>query len=182
MKFELGGIKGWAPEGHVTVNLVEPTDIVADILDVDSYCEDGSVDLFRLSHTLEHVPSQHYVQFLKDLYRKLRLGGCVEVVQTDVEKLLDLVYQGKISLRAARLAIFCPADRLRENPHHQHFNLWSEDMLWGDFEALGYERVEFFNAGSWSFDQNDEIFPEHTARYHGVRIPNLGVCAYKAVR
>lgn len=174
-EFDLGGVGHGTPK---TVNLVNPCDILCDITRVDEYCEDGTVSLFRLSHTLEHVPSQDYVQFLKDLHRKLKPGGCVEVVQTDVGRVLEMVTWKEIPLRVARLPIFTPADRLRQNPHHLHFNMWDEEMLCEDFEALGY-RTEGFDAGSWSFDLIDELFPQESQRYRGVQIPNLGVRAYK---
>lgn len=175
-KFNLGGV-GTEP-GQTTVNLVEPCDVLCDIQDVDSYCKDGSVEWFGLVHTLEHIPSQDYVQFLRDLHRKLAPGGHVEVVHTDVGKLLEMVSAGELPLRVARMPIFTPADRLRVNIYHQHFNMWSAQMLVEDFEKVGY-RAETFNAGWWSFDQVDELFPEESQRYFGVSIPNLGVRAYK---
>jgi hypothetical protein len=177
LQFELGGVKGWAPEGRNTVNIVPPADIIADIRDLDSFCDDGVVSVFGLNHVLEHIPSQHYVEFLKGLHRKLHPGGHVEVIQTDAGKLLELVAAG-LPLRVARLPLFTPPDRLRENPHHQHFNMWSELLLCSDFEALGY-RVETFDAGTWEFNQNDELYPELTQEFHGHPIPNLGVRAYR---
>jgi Methyltransferase domain len=178
MKVELGGITGHCPPGRVTVNLIQPCDICCDIRDVDGYCRDGEVSVFGLSHTLEHIPTHDYLQFLRDLHRKLEPGGHLEIVQTDAGRLLDMVVHGVLSLRAGRLPIFTPADRLRDNPHHQHFNMWSEDLLCEDLQALGY-RVESFDAGTWSFDQNDELFPDETQRYHGVPIPNLGIRAFR---
>jgi hypothetical protein len=175
-EFDLGGIGCGGP--RTTVNLVPPADILCDITDVDSYCEDGTVASFLLSHTLEHIPSQNYVQFLKDLHRKLRPGGFVQIVQTDVGRLLGMVNGGQISLRAARLPIFTPADKLRENPHHQHYNFWSAAMLCDDLRVLGY-RTETTRMTGWTFDQNDELFPEETRKYHGIEIPNLGVRGYK---
>jgi methyltransferase family protein len=174
LEFELGGIKGWAPEGRNTVNVVQPTDIEADIRNLDSFCDDGVVSVFGLNHVLEHIPSQHYVQFLKDMHRKLHPGGYVEVIQTDAGRLLAT----GLPLRVLRLPLFSPPDRLRENPHHQHFNMWDVDMLRADFEALGY-RTEEFDAGSWPFNQNDELFSVFTEKYHGWEIPNLGVRAYR---
>jgi predicted SAM-dependent methyltransferase len=180
LEFELGGVKGWAPEGRTTVNIVPPADIVCDIRLLDDYCSDNTVTLFGLNHTLEHIPSQDYVQFLKDMHRKLTPGGCVEVIQTDAGALIRRAVKEVWPLRVLRLPLFSPADRLRENPYHQHFNMWSAELLVDDFELLGY-RAEEFDAGYWEFNQRDELKPHITDLFYGVHIPNLGVRAYKEV-
>jgi hypothetical protein len=179
LAYDLGGVADPNRDDVITVNLVQPCDIQHDIIDVDAYCEDDSVSWFILHHTLEHIPSQYYVKFLCDLYRKLLPGGCVEVKQTDIGKLLKMVAAGDISLRSARMPIFSPPDRLRENPFHLHYSLWSEDMMRQDFVKLGYDPVQTYDAGSWAFDQRDELFPGDSELDQGVAIPNLGIRAYK---
>ena len=58
IKFNLGGI-GKGSE-YKTVNLAEICDIEANIMNLDSFCDDGTVDEFFLSHTLEHIPVTEY--------------------------------------------------------------------------------------------------------------------------
>lgn len=184
--YDLGGVKGVVRHpGALTVNVVDPCDRKRDIKKFDEYCVDNSVDAFLLYHTLEHIPTLDYKQFLADMYRKLKPGGTayVEVVQTDAGKLLQIVSGGggfgdKISLRAARCCLFTPAHRLRENPFHFHWNMWDAQMMCVDFTMAGYEAHEF-DAGSWTFDLSDDVYWQNTQNYHGVQIPNLGVRAYK---
>ena len=58
IRFNLGGI-GKGSE-YKTVNLAEVCDIEANIMDLDSFCSDGTVDEFFLSHTLEHISLLQY--------------------------------------------------------------------------------------------------------------------------
>jgi hypothetical protein len=182
--YDLGGTTGVIRhEAATTVNLVEPCDIKHDITYLDGFVEDNTADAFLLYHTLEHVPTLDYKQFLADLYRKLKPGGYVEIVQTDAGKLLQMVSGGggfgdKISLRAARCCLFTPAHRLRENPFHFHWNMWDAQMMCVDFALAGFHPVEF-DAGTWTFDLSDDVYWQNTQNYHGVQIPNLGVRAHK---
>jgi hypothetical protein len=177
LRFDLGGIKKggeWR-----TVNIHEDADIVADFTGLDAFCEDNSVDEFYLSHALEHVPSPKYATFLRDMLRKLKPGGVVRVVQSDIHATLRLLAAGALSFRAARTIIFPPADRLRQNPFHQHFNMWGPSELAEDFRRCGYQPVQSFQAGSWHMDMSDELVPEALEKVRGIRIPNLGIAAFK---
>ena len=153
MRYDLGGVGGGG--SHVTVNLHDQADINADFLELDTFCEDGSVGEFYLSHSLEHVPSQRYRQFLKDMLRKLKPGGVLRVVQTDVKQSLELYQCGELSFLAVRTVIFPPADRLRRNPYNQHFNMWGAGILAADFLAAGFATAEIFDAGAWQLDTTD---------------------------
>jgi Glycosyltransferase sugar-binding region containing DXD motif len=175
LKFDLGGL-GRGGDRR-TVNIHEDADVQHDFLDFDAYCDDGTVEEFYLSHALEHIPSPRYRQFLLDMKRKLRPGGTVRVVQSDIKRCLELYHQGALSFLALRTVIFPPADRLRQNPYHQHFNMWGAEELAGDFRAAGYVSAELFDAGSWPMDMTDELHPGAVEQYHGVAIPNLGVVA-----
>jgi len=176
LRYDLGGV-GRGTWGRTTVNLAAECDVEHDVLDLDGFiAEDGVVDEFFLSHTLEHVPVTAYADFLRALYRKLRVGGRVIVVQTDVGRAIRLWIDGKLSFRAMRTTVFTPPDRLRENPYHMHHNMWTAETLADDFRAVGFH-AETFDAGDWPYDQLDELRPEETARFHGVAIPNLGVIA-----
>lgn len=176
LRYDLGGV-GHGTWGRTTVNLAAECDVHHDIRDLDGFVpEDGVVDEFFLSHTLEHVGSVDYAAFLRDLHRKLRVGGRVIVVQTDVGEVIRAWIDGRLSFRAMRTTVFTPADRLRENPYHMHHNMWTAETLAEDFRAVGFH-AETFDAGDWPYDQLDELYPEETREYWGVPIPNLGVIA-----
>jgi predicted SAM-dependent methyltransferase len=176
IKFNLGGI-GRGSE-YKTVNLAEVCDIEANIMDLDSFCEDGTVDEFFLSHTLEHISVLQYKSFLLHMLRKLKTGGTIKVVQTDIGKLIKMWVDGKISFRTMRTPIFTPATRCDSNILQQHQSMWSQEELMKDFEAIGMT-AQGFDAGFWQYDVDDDILPEETKKDFGKDIPNLGVIATK---
>jgi hypothetical protein len=115
MKFDLGGTGSGGP--YTTVNLFGDPDILCDILLVDRYVpRDGTADEFRLSHTLEHIPSEQYVEFLLALRWKLRVGGILTIIQTDVGPVLAQYQRGELSFRAMWRVPFLPtAPQMRED-------------------------------------------------------------------
>ena len=176
IKFNLGGIgKG---SDYKTVNLAEVCDIEANIMDLDSFCKDGTVDEFFLSHTLEHISVLQYRSFLEQMLRKLKSGGKIKIVQTDVGRLIKMWVDGKISFRTMRTPIFTPANRCSSNILQQHQGVWSQEELIKDFQAIGMQ-AEGFDAGYWKYDIDDDIIPEETKKDFGKSIPNLGVIATK---
>lgn len=176
IKFNLGGI-GIHTE-YTTVNLAEICDVHANIMDLDSFCEDGTVDEFYLSHTLEHIPVIKYKDFILHMKRKLKKGGRIRVVQTDAGKVIKMWVAGEISFRSMRTPIFTPANRCENNILQQHQSMWSQEELAKDFESLGF-KVETFDAGHWYYDMDDDLLPEETKDDIGKAIPNLGVLAIK---
>jgi predicted SAM-dependent methyltransferase len=176
IKFNLGGI-GRGSE-YKTVNLAETCDIEANIMDLDSFCEDGTVDEFFLSHTLEHISLLQYKSFLLHMIRKLKMGGIIKVIQTDVGRLIEMWTEGEISFRVMRAPIFTPANRCKSNILQQHQSMWSQEELIKDFQSLGMEAIGF-DAGFWQYDVDDDFLPEETKKYFGKNIPNLGVIAKK---
>lgn len=176
--FDLGGV-GAGGGGCTTVNVGAPADISADITDLDTFVpDDRTVRQFHLTHTLEHIPNVKYADFLRGMYRKLTPGGSVHVVQSDAGAAIRQWCQGDLSFRAMRTVLFTPADRIRINPYHAHFNMWSAEELARDFESVGFE-TRIGNAGTWSFDMIDELVPEGCLPYHGTPIRNLHVIATK---
>lgn len=176
IKFNLGGI-GKGSE-YKTVNLAEICDIEANIMDLDSFCNDGTVDEFFLSHTLEHISLLQYKSFLEHMLRKLKPGGKIKIVQTDVGRLIKMWVNGNISFRTMRTPIFSPANRCASNILQQHQSMWSQEELIKDFQAIGMQ-AEGFDAGCWQYDVDDDIIPEETKKDFGKNIPNLGVIATK---
>jgi predicted SAM-dependent methyltransferase len=176
LKFNLGGI-GKGGE-YKTVNLAEVCDIEANIMDLDSFCDDNSVDEFFLSHTLEHIPVTEYKKFLLDLKNKLKKGGQIKIIQTDTGRLIKMWVDGKISFRAMRAPIFTPASRCKSNILQQHQSMWTQEELMKDFQSIGME-AEGFDAGFWQYDIDDDIIPSETEKDFGKDIPNLGVIATK---
>jgi len=178
LRYDLGGYKSSAQE-RITVNLYGNSDIHHDIRELDAFIsEDGVVDEFYLSHTLEHIPIVDYAKFLRDLYRKLRIFGRVIVIQTDVGEVLRAWSSGQLSFRAMRTTLFTPPAPMRANAFNMHHNMWSAEELAKDFRAVGFT-AETFDAGAWAYDQLDELLPEETRPYFGFPIRNLGVLATK---
>lgn len=176
VKFNLGGI-GRDSE-YKTVNLAETCDVKANIMDLDSFCDNNSVDEFFLSHTLEHIPVTEYKKFILHMLRKLKVGGGIRIIQTDVGRLIQMWANGSISFRTMRAPIFTPASRCESNILQQHQSMWSQEELIKDFEAFGM-KAEAFDAGFWSYDIDDDILPEETQNDLGTPMPNLGVIATK---
>jgi len=176
VKFNLGGI-GKGSE-YKTVNLDETCDIEANIMDLDSFCKDGTVDEFFLSHTLEHISVVQYKSFLLHMLRKLKTGGEIKVIQTDIGKLIKMWVNGDISFRTMRTPIFTPANRCDSNILQQHQSMWSQEELIKDFQLIGMT-AQGFDAGFWEYDVDDDILPEETKKDFGKEIPNLGVIATK---
>lgn len=177
IKFDLGGIRK-GTNGYKTVNLAVEADIKEDILNLNLFCEDNSVDEFYMSHTLEHIPIINYKKFILDLKRKLKVGGIIKVIQTDVGEVLKMLNSKNLMFRSARACIFTPANRCINNILQQHQNMWSAKELARDFEYIDM-KTEIFDAGSWSFDIKDDIYISETSIDFGKRIPNLGVKAIK---
>lgn len=177
LKFNLGGIGKNGPD-YKTVNLAEVCDIEANIMHLDSFCKDNSVSEFFMSHTLEHIPVTEYKQFLLNLKTKLKNGGTIKIIQTDVGRLIKMWADGEISFRAMRAPIFTPASRCESNILQQHQSMWSQEELIKDFQSIGME-AEGFDAGAWSYDIDDDMLPEETKSEYGKSIPNLGVIAKK---
>lgn len=177
IKFDLGGI-GPGRNGYLTVNLMANCDITEDITALDKFCQDNTVDEFFLSHTLEHVPVTQYRSFLLHLKTKLKPGGAIRVVQTDVGRLIHLWIDGKIDFRTMRAAIFTPASRAMSNIFNQHQNMWTQEELIKDFESIDLQ-AQGFDAGSWPYDIDDDLLPQQTLKDYGKAIPNLGVVATK---
>jgi hypothetical protein len=179
VRYDLGGTT--PRQGYVTVNLAPGADRHCDILDLDAlHPPDGEVDDFLLEHTLEHVPVTRYIAFLRDLHRKLRPGGSVTVVLTDADLVIRDYVAGRLSFRSMRSTLFTPEDRLRENPLHAHFNMWSAQELVEDFRAVGFD-AQAFDAGAWCFDMHDPLRDAEVQRDRGKSIRNLGVRATRRV-
>ena len=177
IKFNLGGI-GVNNSEYKTVNLAEVCDIKANIMDLDSFCKDGTVDEFYLSHTLEHIKVTEYKTFLLNLKKKLKVGGTIKVVQTDIGRLIKMWVDEKITFRTMRATIFTPATRCESNILQQHQSMWSQEELIKDFESIGMKALGF-DAGFWQYDVEDDIIPGDTEKDYGKSIPNLGVIATK---
>lgn len=177
IKFDLGGV-GKGINGYKTVNLAVEADIKENITNLDLFCNDNSVDEFYMSHTLEHVSVIDYKKFISNLKKKLKVGGIVKIIQTDVGEVLKMLHNNKLLFRSARACIFPPANRCINNILLQHQNMWSAKELARDFEFIGM-KTELFDAGSWSFDVYDDIYVSETIVDFGKPIPNIGVKATK---
>ena len=179
LRYNLGGC-GKDP-GRITVNLRAPADIIADIVNLDSFCKDGAADEFFMSHTLEHVPLEFYLAFLTGLWKKLKPGGVLWVIQSDAGAVIDMWKRGEIRFRSMRTVLFTPAHRVRENPLQRHHNMWSQYEMCRDLQKIGFI-VHSMPVQPWSYDHDDELFPGDTSADHGKLIPNLSVQAVRPLR
>lgn len=159
--------------------------IQEDILNVDCYCDDNSVDVFKLSHTYEHIPIVKLEDFAKKLPRKLKKDGKLIIIHTDIKKTLELYRKRKIDFYCLRDIIFSPIDRSKASFNvtgrdlYRHQFMWGADELKKELLYYGFSKVQIVNAGAWDFDVNS-VFPfQKNEDYFRVKIPNLGVIAYK---
>lgn len=183
MKFDLGGIgRG---RDCKTVNLIKNCDIQSDILDLDSFCKDDSVDEFLMTHTYEHISPAVIPAFLKKILKKLKLTGCLRILHTDAKKTIDLYNKSIIDFKSLRSIVFTPLDvRLRcfeetQKDLQSHQFMWGVDELKEELLFYGFKDVQEFDAGSWTFDINNYFANDKMTSFHGVKIPNLGIVAYK---
>ncbi|MCK9441037.1 MAG: hypothetical protein M0Q13_06415 [Methanothrix sp.] len=70
LKFDLGGTKDH--DDYISVNLSGYANIKSNILDLDNFCNDNTVDEFYMSHTYEHINPIDTPLFLKNVLRKLK--------------------------------------------------------------------------------------------------------------
>lgn len=61
--------------------------------------------------------------------------------------------------------------------NHQY--MWGKEELKEELEFYGFSKVEFFDAGTWRFDIENSLPKDNMQRFYNVKIPNLGVVAYK---
>jgi hypothetical protein len=185
IKLDLGGVdKG--KDGWKTVNLEPGVDIQKDILELDAYCEDGSVDIFRMGHTYEHIPLPYLESFIKKLLKKLKKGGRLIIIQTDIKETLKLYCEGKLDFYSLRDVVFTSINRqINSYKTTGRIGLLSHKFMWGIEELkkellyYGFSEVKSFDAGSWDFDFAS-VFPfQENEKYFGVKIPNLGIEAIK---
>lgn len=130
---------------------------------------------FRMIHTLEHIPTADYLQFLKDMKRKLKPGGKGTIVLTDAEAAINMWEESTLSFRAMKKILLPPAHLTGANKFMAHHNMWNTLDLARDFQALGFDTFSF-ESGSWFFDLTDVFFLKRW-HFHGIQIKNLGVLA-----
>jgi len=184
IKFDLGGI-GYGKNGYRTVNLISGVDIQKDILELDDYCKDNSVDEFFMSHTFEHILSIKREKFVKKLLTKLKKGGKLIIIQTDIKKVLKLYCKGILDFYCLRDIILTPMDRqikmykITRKNLQQHQGCWGAGELKKELLYYGFSKVELFDVRKWNFDCNS-FFPfQKNEKYFGIKIPNLGIIATK---
>lgn len=183
IKFDLGGNKNH--DGYLSVNLSGNPHIKKDILCLDDFCLDNSVDEFLMSHTYEHIPTVLLPDFISNILRKLKSGGCLKIIHTDIKKSIGLYSSDKIDFRCLRDIIFAPFKRRKKLFDETGKDLMNHQYMWGEEELVeellfyGFSKANSFNAGFWKFDIENNLPNDNMKKYHGTLIPNLGVVAYK---
>lgn len=184
IKFDLGGLH--KHEDYISVNLMGNPAIKTDITDLDSFCKDNSVDEFFMSHTFEHIPLLDIKTFLEKILRKLKIGGCFRIKHTDIKACLELYKEGKLDFKAIRNLIFTPINRRMIEYYYKtgkdlnaHKWMWGHEELIEELLFYGFSKCEKFEAGFWIFDFENYFPNDNMENFYNVKIPNLGVCAYK---
>jgi predicted SAM-dependent methyltransferase len=182
IKFDLGGTRDH--NEYKAVNFVGYGSIKANILELDSFCYDNTVDEFYMSHTYEHINPIDIPKFLNDILRKLKIGGILKIKHTDAKKCLDLYNEKIIDFRALRDLLFTSYPR-RKKIHIDGFDLNGHKYMWGEEELMeellyyGFSDSKTYNAGSWKFDFENYFPNDNMQNYHGILIPNLGIIGIK---
>lgn len=182
LKFDLGGTKDHGD--YISVNLSGYASVKSNILELDNFCNDNSVDEFYMSHTYEHINPIDVPLFLKNILRKLKNGGILKIKHTNAKKCLDLYNNNEIDFRALRDILFTSYPR-RKKIHIDGFDLNGHKYMWGEEELkeellfYGFSSAETFDAKYWNFDFEDYFPKDDMKKYHGIRIPNLGIIGIK---
>jgi len=182
MKFDLGGTT--RNKEHKSVNLTGNVDIKANILELDSFCSDCSVDEFLMRHTYEHINICDIPAFLKNVYRKLKLGGKLRIIHTDAFKVIEMYKKNEIHFRGVRDILFTGyysriSGCINGTDLQGHKYMWGIEDLKEELLFYGFSKVNNFDAGSWKFDFKSYFPNDNHEKYHNIRIPNLGIEATK---
>lgn len=183
MKYDLGGT--FDHDDYISVNLAGNPHVKLNILDLDSLCEDNTVDEFYMRHTYEHLDPSAVPEFLKKIQLKLKENGTLRILHTDCKKVLKLYKSNKIDFKSLRDVIFGSVDRRIVAQLDAGFDILGHKYMWGEDELkeeltfYGFSKAETYDAGFWSFDTSNYFPTDNMEKYHGLKIPNLGVIAYK---
>jgi predicted SAM-dependent methyltransferase len=182
IKYDLGGNKDH--DGYISVNLVGYGSIKANILELDSFCNDNDVDEFYMSHTYEHINPIDIPIFLKNILKKLKNGGTFRIVHTNAKKCLDLYFEQKIDFRALRDLLFTSYPRRKKiymngMDLNGHKYMWGEEELMEELLFYGFSEVKKYNSTFWKFDFENYFPNDHMQDFTGIKIPNLEIIGIK---
>ena len=126
---------------------------------------DNSVDLYRISHLIEHLTLDEAKNLLKEVYRTLKPGG-VARISTPNTKIILRHYQGKDMsfFNAIQSSEFIQAptegerlSRLLFSGDYQHKAVYDYDMLKNFLEQAGFRKVQQASPG---FSNSDTMRSE----------------------
>ncbi|GAI32519.1 unnamed protein product, partial [marine sediment metagenome] len=131
---------------------------------------DGSVDLFRVSHLIEHLTLQESHNLCRELYRALKPGGLARISTPDANLIIK-------HYRNRDMAFFNPIQppeyiqaptegeklsRLLFSDPAEHKAIYSFEMIKGFLEQAGFERIYNVSPGfSHSATMKNETEDQH---------------------
>lgn len=183
LKYDLGGICDH--DGYISVNLSTNSTIKCDILDLDKFCDDSTVDEFLMSHTYEHLSPVKIKEFIHKILRKLKPNGILKIIHTDNKKNIELYNKGIIDFRALREITFGAVQRRIKMYEQVKQDLMGHTYMWGEEELIeelifyGFSKAEKFNAGYWLFDLDNYFPKDNMQKFKNIKIENLGIIATK---
>jgi len=183
MKFDLGGVQDH--DGYITVNLTGNARIKENILNLDAFCKDNTVEEFYMSHTYEHISPINSKKFIKNILKKLKNGGKLHIIQTDAKKVLDLYKKEILDFKAVRDIIFTPISRRIKAYKNSNEDLMGHKYMWGEEELMeellfyGFSKVKKINGGTWKFDIENYFPNDNMQKFYNINIPNLRIVGIK---
>lgn len=128
-------------EGFINIDVreLEGVDVVDDITKLTSI-EESSVDLIYVSHVLEHIGRNEYIDVLKRWYSILKKEGVLRIAVPDFEAVTEHYNENK-NIKALRGFLY-GGQNYKEN---YHYCAWDFKCLKEDLESVGFKNVKRYN-------------------------------------
>ena len=121
---------------NIDIRNLPGVDIIHDITDLPMF-QDDSVDEIRVSHVIEHIPTDKIIKTLAEWYRILKSDGLLRIYCPDAEKIAEDYIEGKIPCVEFSRLLFGNQE-YGENVHRLSFDRKRLDDL---VESTGFEIV-----------------------------------------
>ncbi len=169
LNIDVGGMKSRDPvEGWKILDILRSADYVYDLNSGKRFpFENGEVDYFYCSHTLEHVKPRRVQFVVNEFHRCLKRNGLIRIVVPDAEQAINWYLNNPGILKTKKgfpskpkfypetrmgrlLSWFYTEDRKVADGHSMGFD-W--ELLCYYFHAAGFRRMDRFAYGN-----NSKIF------------------------
>lgn len=128
-------------EGFINIDVrdIDGVDLVEDITNLKSI-KNSSVDLIYVSHVLEHIGRNEYLDVLKRWYCLLNDGGILRIAVPDFEAVVEHYIENK-NIRILRGFLY-GGQNYKEN---YHYCSWDFNCLKEDLELAGFKNVKRYD-------------------------------------